>query len=115
MDSTVISVGAALLYVTAGLCVFLIALNRYLLLLPDSRTKSPCIAASFALLVGGSMAAACVLPPVPWVLVPIALLGLVLVGEIRRMVIRRACAEDVLPAGCVPRGHPARGGRFALI
>ena len=103
MDSTVIRLGAALLHATAGLCVFLIALNRCLLLLPDSRAKTPCIAASFALLVGGSMAAGYVLPPFPWVLVPIALLGLILVGEIRRIVIRRTCAGTAA-VGTVPHG-----------
>ena len=48
MNPTVLQLGSALLYGTAGRCIFLMLLNRFLILMPDSRTKTPCNVAALA-------------------------------------------------------------------
>jgi len=81
-----------LLYSGAGLCLFLLLLNRHLILIPDSRLKSPIILLSFLLVTGGAASFGWTHPHRPWVFVPIAVLALIIVGEIRRAVIRRSSA-----------------------
>jgi predicted MPP superfamily phosphohydrolase len=77
-----------LLYCGAGLCLFLILLNRFLILRPDSRAKSPLIVLAFLLVAGGAAQFGLTYPHRPWVFIPIAFLGLIALGEGRRAVIR---------------------------
>ena len=83
---------SALLYGAAGCCVFLMLLNRLLIPMPDGRAKGPVIMAVFSLLVGVGGIAGFFLGRPPWIFAPIALLGLVLLGEGRRALIRRSCS-----------------------
>jgi len=88
----VIQLTSILLYCTAALCVFLMLLNRVLILMPGSRAKGPMILAAFAISIGvGALTGYFSYRP-PWVFVPVALLILVLLGEVRRVWIRRSCA-----------------------
>jgi predicted MPP superfamily phosphohydrolase len=84
--------GSILLYGAAGLCVFLILLNRVLILMRDSKSKIPTILLVFLGIMCGSAVLGSLLYRLPWVLAPAAVLGLVLLGETRRAIIRRSCA-----------------------
>lgn len=92
MKMPILQLGAAAVYGAAGFCVFLILLNRFLILLPSSRVKTPVILAAFAVLSGGGAVLGSHLDRFPWILAPAALLCLVLIGEGRRTFIRRSCA-----------------------
>jgi len=97
----VIQLTSIFLYCTAALCVFLMLLNRVLILMPGSRAKGPMILAAFAISIGvGALTGYFSYRP-PWVFVPVALLILVLLGEVRRVWIRRSCAAappvDTIP------------------
>lgn len=83
-----------LLYAGAGFCLFLLLLNRYLILIPDSRLKSPLILVAFFLIAVGAAAFGWTHPRRPWVLIPLAVLILIAVGEVRRALIRRATAAS---------------------
>ena len=81
-----------ILYAGAGFCIFLMLLNRYLILIPDSRLKSPIILLAFSFLTGAAALFGWTHPHRPWVFLPIAVLCLIAVGEVRRALIRRSCA-----------------------
>ncbi len=83
-----------LLYVGAGFCLFLLLLNRHLILIPDSRLKSPLILSAFLLITGGAALFGWTHPRRPWVFLPAALLGLIAVGEVRRALIRHSSAAS---------------------
>ena len=72
--------GSVVLYGIAGLCVFLILLNRKLILLPDSKTKGRLILAVFAVFTGGSALLGRFFFRPPWIFAPGALLLFVLLG-----------------------------------
>lgn len=92
MKIPLIQIGSALLYASAGFCVFLMLLNRFLILMPDGKAKAPAILATFAVLIGtGAFLGFCLARP-PWIYAPLALLLLILLGEGRRAMIRRSCA-----------------------
>ena len=93
--------GSALLYAGAGFCVFLMLLNRVLILMPNSKTKAPVILVTFAAFVGVGAILGFFLARPPWVYVPLVLLGLIVVGEIRRSFIRRSCAGSP-PVDTIP-------------
>jgi len=76
----------------AGLCIYLMLLNRYLILLPDSKRKIAVILLAFVAIVGSSIAAGFLLYRPLWIFVPVAVLGLIVAGEIRWAFIRRSCA-----------------------
>jgi predicted MPP superfamily phosphohydrolase len=82
---------AILLYLAAGLCIFLVLFNRYLILLPERRTKAPAIVAVFVAICGAAVLAGLSLDRTPWVFAPAAVLGFISVGEARRAFIRRSC------------------------
>lgn len=87
-----VRLASALLYGTAGFCLFLMLLNRLLIRASDSRAKTPVILAAFAVLVGGGFVMGLFLARLPWVLAPLALFGVMLLGEFRRAFIRRTSA-----------------------
>ncbi|MEE8307755.1 MAG: metallophosphoesterase [Gammaproteobacteria bacterium] len=101
MKIPLIQIGSALLYASAGFCVFLMLLNRVLILMPVSKIKAPAILTTFAVLVGAGILFGFFLARPPWVYVPLAVLGLILLGEGRRAFIRRSCAGSS-PVDTVP-------------
>ena len=101
MKIPLIQIGSALLYASAGFCVFLMLLNRVLILMPDGKAKTPAILATFTVLMGTSVILGSVLARPPWVYAPLLLLVLILLGEIRRACIRRACAGSS-PVDTIP-------------
>ena len=84
--------GSILLYGSAGLCIFVMLLNRVLILMRNGKTKIATIILVFLGIMCGSALLGSLLYRLPWVLVPAIVLFLVLVGEARRTVIRRSCA-----------------------
>jgi uncharacterized protein len=78
---------ALLLYAMAGFCLFLVLLNRYLILLPDGPGKRRRTLAAFAGLVGGGAAMALLLPLWPFICAPAVILAAILLGEIWRAVL----------------------------
>jgi len=92
MRIVLIQLASAILFGVAGFCFFLMLLNRVLILMPDSKAKTPVILVVFSFLVGAGLAAGFLLARPPWVFIPVVLLGLIVMGEGRRILIRRACA-----------------------
>lgn len=101
MKIPLIQIASAILYGAAGFSVFLMLLNRVLILMPDSKAKTPVILVVFSVLGGGGIAAGFLLGRPPWVFAPMALLALILIGEGRRASIRRACT-GTLPVDTTP-------------
>ncbi len=96
-----IQIWSALLYGVAGFLVFLILLNRRLILRPDGRAKALLSLLFLIGLTGGGAWLGFFLHRLPWILVPLALLCLVLLGEARRVIIRRFYA-GTRSVGTVP-------------
>lgn len=101
MKILIIQLISILLHLTAGACIFLMLLNRVLILIPSSRAKRRIILAVFAAITALSVVAGYFLSRPPWVLAPVALLALVLLGEVRRLWIRRSCA-GACPIDTIP-------------
>jgi predicted MPP superfamily phosphohydrolase len=97
--SVILSVG---LHAATGFGLFLILLNRRLMLLPDSRFKPYFIVLVFLVLTGGAGAWGSTLPAGPWMLAAGVVLGTIGYGEGRRLRIRRHCA-GAPPVGTRPR------------
>ncbi len=93
---------AVLLYAVAGLCLFLLLLNRVLILWPDSRLKAPVILLACALLTGGPAWFGAAYARPSWILVPLSFLGLIAVGEVHRAVLRSRAAGS-RPVETTPR------------
>ncbi|OGV43567.1 MAG: hypothetical protein A2X46_07995 [Lentisphaerae bacterium GWF2_57_35] len=85
------SIISVLLSGLAGLCVFLFILNRYAILMRDSRYKTPLVLLLFVVIPGGLAWAGWVLPAAGWMGVPAGIILLCLMGECRRLWIRRQC------------------------
>lgn len=85
---------SALLYAFAGFCAYLAVLNRYIVLLRDSRAKNPLMVGAFVAMVGGSAAAGAVLPHRPWAYLPVTILFIAALGEVHRAVIRWRCRAN---------------------
>ncbi len=92
MTPPISQIVSILLYGAAGLCVFLVLFNRFLILLPDSRMKFPAILVVILAVSSGSALAGLWFPGTPWVFVPAIVLCLILAGEVHRVFIRRSCA-----------------------
>jgi len=92
---------SVILWGVAGFSIFLMLLNRVLILARDSRTKKPTIYLAFALFIGVGSWLGYLLAGSPWVAVPVVLLLLILLGELRRLWIRKSCAGS-LPIGTTP-------------
>jgi predicted MPP superfamily phosphohydrolase len=99
-----------LIFGAAGFCIFLVLLNRALILRRCSRRKAPIIILAFVALVGGGPVVGLFLAGSPWVAVPIVVLGLVVIGEVRRLLLRRSVTASP-PVESTPR----RGKRASLI
>jgi len=59
-------------------------LNRFLILMPDSKAKSPVILLVFLVAIGGAAAVGFALPRFPWIYAPVLVLCLLMAGELRR-------------------------------
>lgn len=81
----------ASLFGLAGLCLFIMILNRALILIRDSRAKAPLTTLFFVALTGGSIATGWLSPLRPWAVLPIAFLAAVVLGEVHRALVRRRC------------------------
>jgi len=92
MEASFPQMWSILLYGAAGLCIFLMLLNRVLILMRDSKTKIATTMLVFMGMMCGSALLGWLLYRTPWVLAPATVLGLILVGEARRAFIRRSCA-----------------------
>jgi len=79
--------GALLAYGTAGFCLFVVVLNRHLLMLPNPG-KTQRIATAFVCIVGGSIVLALCLPLQPFIYAPAVVLVAMLVGEVSRAALR---------------------------
>lgn len=105
MSDSAVSLACAALYAAAGFCVFLIILNRFIGVMREGRAKKALTL--FLLMVFGIVPSATgwLLPHLPWVAIPVAVLAAVSVGEGRRFVLRRRYAGS-LPVGSVPHAGP---------
>jgi predicted MPP superfamily phosphohydrolase len=81
-----------LLFGAAGLCIFLMLLNRFLLLRPDGALKTAFVFVTLFAIMSGSVVSGYLLYEPPWVFAPASILGLIVVGEVRRSFVRRTCA-----------------------
>lgn len=77
------------LFSVTGGCLFLLLLNRSLLLLADSKAKTPLILFAAVLLIGGGGYAGYHFAYQPWVFLPLLVLGALVLGEIREIILRR--------------------------
>ena len=80
--------GAVLLFMLAGLCLFLLALNRVLIHFRDGNLKLTLIACSAILLIIGPAIFRYYFRRPAWLLAPILIIVLVMVGEARRAILR---------------------------
>ena len=93
----------------AGSCVYLFFLNRYLIEIKDRGRKFPIIATSLAAALLGSALIGYVAAGSRLMIVPGLVLAATLMGEVRRVVIRRRCRGE--PAGLGRAGCPGRPER----
>jgi predicted MPP superfamily phosphohydrolase len=76
------------IYGFAGLCVYLILLNRYLIWMVDSWFKTLSEISAFIFIIGLSVSTGWFYHGKPWIFIPLFILGLVFAGEVRRLIIR---------------------------
>ena len=105
MDLTPKQLLSILLFAAAGFCLFLLLLNRRLILIRDSRLKKPVILAFLMVLTGGAAIFGFLFHEPPWLCLPLGFFGVIAAGEVRRALIRRRTAGS-LPVDS-PR-HPVR-------
>jgi predicted MPP superfamily phosphohydrolase len=80
---------AAAVWMAAGACLYLALLNRYLLQMGDRRYKRLKIYGTFVVIAGCAAAAGCLTGLSVWLVLPLAGLLLIGVGELRRLALRR--------------------------
>jgi predicted MPP superfamily phosphohydrolase len=95
MNISIPQLCSIMFYSAAGFCLFLVLLNRFLILMPDSRGKAPAIFLAFLSITGGSAVVGFLLHELPWTMIPAVPLSLMVVGEARRSLIRRSCAGSM--------------------
>jgi len=98
---SVLMVISILLCLAAGGCIFLMLLNRVLILLQDGSAKGPILLSFFAVIMGGCAAYGFMFYRFPGILVPLVILSFVLLGEVHRLVVRFRCAGS-RPIDTVP-------------
>ncbi|MBN1313499.1 MAG: metallophosphoesterase family protein [Anaerolineae bacterium] len=79
----------AALYAAAGLGLFLIFLNRLLIQMKDGSVKALATLVTFVIIPAGAAVAGFVIGPSGWTLIPILIIAGLLLGEMRRLVIRK--------------------------
>ncbi len=90
MNIILLQLGSALLYGLAGVCLYVMLSNRFFILLRDSRRKLPIMMTSLLVMAGGPAVFGFFAWRTPGVMVPLAILVLILAGEIRMLRIRSA-------------------------
>jgi predicted MPP superfamily phosphohydrolase len=83
-----------LLCLVAGSCLYLFFLNRHLIEIRDRGRKFPIIAGSLVAALMGSILFGYLAAGTPWMVVPGIVLAVTLLGEVRRVVIRRRCRGE---------------------
>ena len=83
-----------ILSVAAGACIYLMLLNRYLLLIEDGGNKKLILRASLVAIGLGAILFGWLAAGTPWLLLPIGVLAAVVAGEVRRSIIRRRHAGE---------------------
>jgi len=101
MNIPLIQIGSVLLCLVAGGAIFLLLLNRVLIVLRDGRAKVPTIIASFVVIVVASVSYGFLFYQPPWVFLAPAVLALGLLGECHRLFIRFKCVGSA-PIDTVP-------------
>lgn len=99
---------SAALYGLTGFGLFLLLLNRVLLMRPDSKGKIATMVFFFFFLTGGSTLLGFFLPLNPYAALPLAFMLVAAGGEVRRLIIRRQCAASP-PVDTIP--HAIRFSR----
>lgn len=107
MPITLLQLGSAVLYATVGICVFLVLLNRLMILRPDSKAKGAFILATFVLILSGTSIFGFFFHSLPWILAPAGFLTLIFMGEVQRAHIRRSCAGSG-PVDTIPHSVDVR-------
>jgi predicted MPP superfamily phosphohydrolase len=79
---------SALLFGFAGVCLFLLLMNRCLLLLEDSKMKTVLIFSAGLLLVGGGIVFGFCVKQLLWMLLPLGVFVLLILGEFRELFLR---------------------------
>lgn len=92
MNLAVIQLCSVILYTAAALCIFMMLMNRFMILKPDSPIKGLFILTTLLVTMGGATAAGLFLCRQPWIYAPAFILVLVAVGEVRQMYLRRTCS-----------------------
>jgi predicted MPP superfamily phosphohydrolase len=80
---------SVILFCATGVFLFLLLLNRSLLILADSKVKNPVILLAALTLIGGGCVAGFYLARPPWIFIPLGVFGLLVIGEIRELYLRR--------------------------
>jgi len=83
-----------ILSLAAGACIYLMLLNRYLLLIEDGESKKLILRASLVAVGLGAMLFGWLAAGTPWMLLPIGVLAAVFAGEVRQAIIRRRHAGE---------------------
>jgi predicted MPP superfamily phosphohydrolase len=85
---------SVLLSLFAGACAYLFFLNRYLIEIKDRRRKFPIVAGGLLAAGLGSALFGRLSAGTLWMVLPVLVLAATLVGEVRRLVIRRRCQGE---------------------
>lgn len=89
MSTLLLQFFSVFLFGAAGACIFLLLLNRSLLLLADSKAKTPLILLfGLTFICGGFVAGFC-LAHTLWFFLPFAVFGFLVIGEMRELYLRR--------------------------
>ena len=86
---SIANLAAAALWGAAGVGLFFFLLNRWVLMRKDHAIKFPLALLAFAALIAGALLHGFRTGCSPQVAIPVAMLALALLGEIRRLVLRR--------------------------
>jgi predicted MPP superfamily phosphohydrolase len=97
----VLQIFSVLLCLTAGSCIFLMLLNRVLILLRDGSAKIPILLSCFAAVMGSCALYGFIFYHFPGILFAPTILTLILLGELRRLIIRYRCSASP-PLDTVP-------------
>jgi hypothetical protein len=89
MSISLFQLFSATLFSAAGACLFLLLLNRCLLLLADSKAKTPVVILTGLTFICGGFAAGFYLAHTLWFFLPFAVFGFLVIGEIRELYLRR--------------------------
>ncbi len=113
-----LQIGAIALWVAAAVCLWLFASNRWVMNWTDGPLKTATLVGGFLLLAGAAVWFGSARLSARWTVVPLVVLGLVVAGEIRRVVLRR-CARAEAPVSVSPplrsNWHPDTTTDLAVI